>query len=204
MKPFADIDELCKTASKDNQLPSAKELVAATLAWFQKHEPNMTRPKLVTMFETKGWIVLFTPPYTPDVQPIELFWAAGKNYARACHPGHTRDLEAVVRDLRIGWYGDGGDKRAVNCAGLVCTAIAKANARVKGDEFLSGTVDGELTVSDECELEVGVDSIGRATRTMSRRAGQGGRENPAVNGTGACGLEGDSDDDSDSDEDDAA
>ena len=148
--------------------------------------------------------MLFTPPYCPDLQPIELWWAAGKNYARWCHPGHTRDLKTVVRDLRYGWYGDGDEMEPANFAGMVATAIKKANERVAADEFLSGTVDGGLTASDECELVLGVDAIGRATRTMCRRAGQGGIEDPAVNGTGARGGDPDvgSDDDDDEDEED--
>ena len=38
-------------------------------------------------FDARGWIVLFTPPYCADLQPIELWWAAGKNWARAHHSG---------------------------------------------------------------------------------------------------------------------
>ena len=189
--------DLKKTASKSNGLPDVKELIAATLLFYQTHKPEMCQPKLVVNFEKKNWHVLFTPPYTPDVQPIELFWAAGKNHARACHPGHTRDLEAVVRDLRVGWYGDGGAKRACSCAGLVRTAIAKADARVAADELLSGTIEGGITVAEGCELDIGVDSIGRATRTMSKRALALGIDDPAVNGTGARGDDDDDDDDSD-------
>jgi len=195
-------DELAGKPSAANPIPNAKELVAATLAWFQDNKEDMTKPRLVVDFAAKGWHVLFTPPYCPDLQPIELFWAAGKNHARAMHPGHTRDLEAVASDLRVGWYGDGkpGGKAAVNCAGLVRTSIDKANERIAADELISGTIDGGLEISDECELEVGVDSIGRATRTMSRRA-QRGTDDPAVTGTGARGDDdGDVDDSDDDDE----
>ena len=91
---------------------------------------------------------------------------------------------------------------AVSCSGLVRTAIAKANARVVLDEYLTGTVDGGLTVDEACELEVGVDQIGRATRLMSKRAVTRGVDDPAVNGTGArggddCGSDDDDDDDDD-------
>ena len=197
-------EQLQRTASKANQLPDTKELRHATLRWFQTHKPDMVKPKLVVNFAAKGWHVLFTPPYWPDVQPIELFWAAGKNHARALNTDHTRQLEEVVAHLREGWYGNeyrGGTKRAVSCSGLVRTAIAKANARVVLDEYLTGTVDGGLTVDEACELEVGVDQIGRATRLMSKRAVVRGVDDPAVNGTGARG--GDDDCESDDDESDA-
>ena len=66
-------------------MPTVPEIRGATLLWFQTHKPEMCIAKLVTTFEAKGWTVLFTPPYCSDFQPIELYWAAGKNIARSCY-----------------------------------------------------------------------------------------------------------------------
>ena len=44
---------------------------------------KMCKAKPVVDFDGRGTIVLFTPPYSADLQPIELWWAAGKNWARA-------------------------------------------------------------------------------------------------------------------------
>ena len=92
-----------------------------------------------------------------------------------------------------------------DCAGMIATAISKANERVTADDFLSGAVDGDLEVSEECELEIGVDGIGRATRTMSRRALHAQEQDEpdvAANDTGARGD--DNDDESDAEDGDAA
>ena len=51
-------------------------------------------------FEAPGWHVLFTPSYCADLQCIELFWTAEKNWARAQHSGQSKNLEVVVKHLR--------------------------------------------------------------------------------------------------------
>jgi hypothetical protein len=176
-------DDLYKTASKKNELPTSDELQAATLRWFQHNKPDMCQAKLVVDFDKKGWIVLFTPPYTPDLQPIELYWAAGKNWARSCHSGQSQNLEVVVKHLREGWYGN-ADHPPANPAGMVLTSLKYANSRVVLDEFLSGTIESGLVVSDDCELELGTDSIGRVTRVMCRRALTKGDLEPEVDEDG--------------------
>ena len=129
----------------------------------------MCKAKLVVDFEARDWIVLFTPPYCADLQPIELWWAAGKNWARAHHCGQSQNLEVVVKHLREGWYGN-AEHPPANPAGMVRTSLKYANSRVVIDEFLTGTIQSGLVVSGECELELGTDSIGRVTRVMCRRA----------------------------------
>jgi hypothetical protein len=53
----------------------------------------------------KGHSILWTPPYSPDLQPIELFWAAGKNHARMfARNGIT--MRETVKYVREGWYGN--------------------------------------------------------------------------------------------------
>ena len=170
---FEVTDALKGTASKANGLPSKSELQAATLLWFQQNRPDMLQAKLVNDFHKpdRKWIVLFTPPYCADLQPIELFWAAGKNYARQKHEQGV-SLEAVVANLREGWYGVPGvdGKGIVNCDGMIKTSIKKANEWIATDECISGTVEEGITVTVECDLTVSIDDIGRCTRRMCHRA----------------------------------
>ena len=46
------------------------------------------------------------PPYAPDLQPIEMFWAAGKNHAAQYYKDDQK-MKETVRLLREGWYGNG-------------------------------------------------------------------------------------------------
>ena len=62
--------DIASTKSSKNDVPTAGELCDATLRWFQENKPEMTKAKLVVNFDAKGWVVLFTPPYCPDLQPI--------------------------------------------------------------------------------------------------------------------------------------
>ena len=102
-----------------------------------------------------GHEILWTPPYCPDLQPIELFWAAGKNnVAKWYFKG--RSLKQTVQDLRDGWYGTFNRfpmsnpryKRPVDCGKLVATSIDKANTVfIPRCEGISGTI-GDLRVRD--------------------------------------------------------
>jgi hypothetical protein len=52
-----------------------------------------------------GHDILWTPPYTPDLQPIEMYWGLAKNYVAECSTNITK-LREVVNTLREGWYGN--------------------------------------------------------------------------------------------------
>jgi hypothetical protein len=45
------------------------------------------------------------PPYTPDLQAIELFWGIGNDYATEKNT-NTSCLQDVVSSLRNSWYGN--------------------------------------------------------------------------------------------------
>ena len=90
------------------------------------HKKEMLESDLVRKFRKEEWHVLFTPPYCPDLQPIELFWAAGKNWARYLNTEHRRSIEKCIEDLRAGWYGD-GKKEPGGYAKLVTHNIKNAN-----------------------------------------------------------------------------
>ena len=55
--------------------------------------------------ERDGYGVIWTPPYLPDVQPVELFWAGGKNYATDQFI-NKQTMRDTVADLCNSWYGN--------------------------------------------------------------------------------------------------
>ena len=66
---------------------------------------------------------LWTPPYTPTLQPIEEFWGGAKNYCASQYT-HGRKVRECIQQLRVGWYGNGGDKPPLPCGKLVERAMA--------------------------------------------------------------------------------
>ena len=84
--------------------PSTEELRHATLELVKEKQPSALASKVEAMFVALGWFIIWTPPYCPKFQPIELVWGGGQ--AARCtavvqgpHLGH--DAEAPpVRLLR--------------------------------------------------------------------------------------------------------
>jgi hypothetical protein len=103
------------------------------MSWLQLHKPERLECKVESLLKLNGHEILWTPPYCPDLQPIELFWAAGKNHAALMHY-EKYTMKDTVKHLREGWYGsfDEADntKQPVDCNKLYKTSIRYANEKL--------------------------------------------------------------------------
>ena len=61
-------------ASKKTIAPTVKELQQAVKAYLQQH-PGINKTKIDKLLEPLGHSIVWTPPFVPEVQPIELTWA---------------------------------------------------------------------------------------------------------------------------------
>lgn len=69
-------------------------------------------PEALAMLEEQGVVVLFQPPYSPDLNPIELCWAFIKRLLRKLRERRVdnmkaaigRALKRVTSSLLEGWY----------------------------------------------------------------------------------------------------
>ena len=61
--------------------PSSDELAAGTTAWLKANKPGVLDSKVEKAFREREWLIVWTPPYCPKSQPIELVWGAGKERA---------------------------------------------------------------------------------------------------------------------------
>ena len=85
---------------------SLKELKVVFITYLQQNKPNILDCQVEAYLTSRGHNVLWTPPYCPELQPIELFWAAGKNnVARLFFTGQK--MHDVIQNLQDGWYGTG-------------------------------------------------------------------------------------------------
>jgi len=85
--------------------PSCEEL-RTKLKECLKADPTLNPSMVRSVFMEHEHQLIFTPPYLPDVQPIERAWAYVKNYvARQFRVGRT--MPQLLVQIRQGFYGDG-------------------------------------------------------------------------------------------------
>lgn len=175
-----DEQEFLRTARASNPfIPNKRELQIAMVEYMREHLPHLLECKVERILQEKGHHILWTPPYCPQLQPIELFWAAGKNFVSYCHYG-GRTMRDTVDHLRWGWYGNkhlfnmppdtpstkfppyvkvGKAKvryrNPVDCSGLVRKALKFANGKYLSiADGISGTIDNlEVDSSYKCTTE---------------------------------------------------
>jgi hypothetical protein len=70
--------------------PSKDDLIAAVQKWLDEH-PDQNRPVVEQLMSDAGHKLVFTPPFCPEVQPIELLWAKIKRYV-ADRSTHNRSM----------------------------------------------------------------------------------------------------------------
>ncbi len=90
--------------------------------------------------------LIFTPPYCPDLQPIELVWALTKRFV-ASQWKSVRTLEETRDQVFVSWYGGFGKmKEAIKpmsqrCNKLVERSLERANLRIqRADSGVSGNI----------------------------------------------------------------
>jgi hypothetical protein len=131
------------------RVATVQELKQSYMSWLKLNKPHRLECKFEKLLKDNDFEVLWTPPYCPELQPIELFWVAGKNHAALLYE-HPRTMKLTVQQLREGWYGsfeavEEGEtrrKRPVNCNKLYDTSIKFANE--KFIPMCQGSIKGKI------------------------------------------------------------
>ncbi|CAF4177578.1 unnamed protein product [Rotaria sordida] len=102
--------------------PYKEELQAFIDSWI-KHYPDLQKTLLEKLFEQKSLAakvdvpdfhyVILTPPYSPQLQPIELVWSYVKRYV-AKQFTSSRTVQQLIEQTKKGFYGDGGDHEGIS------------------------------------------------------------------------------------------
>jgi len=136
-----------KRSGRECFIPTVQEFRLAIVSWIKDNKPHLLVCQVERALHREGYQFLWTPPYCSELQPIELFWAAGKNYAASlCH--NKIKMRETIKYLREGWYGnedlweDGSTnitqdgrrrprKRPANCKGMVSKSL-----QIAEDKFI--------------------------------------------------------------------
>ena len=139
--------------------PSKEELRQVTERIIREHEPALLLSELRTFCLQNNVELIFTPPYCPDLQPIELIWALSKRFVGKMWKKGRTAMETAAH-LFISWYGGvGKEKEKIKPISLLCDKLVEhslecANARIKKDDGgLKGTIHN-LDTSDVAAAEI--------------------------------------------------
>ena len=81
--------------------PSKDDLLAAVQKWLDEH-PDHNHTVVEQLMDDAGHALIYTPPFCPEVQPIELLWAAIKRYV-ADRATHNRSLTEARQQTEQGF-----------------------------------------------------------------------------------------------------
>lgn len=81
--------------------PTKDDLIAAVQHWLDEH-PDHNQTVVEQLMKDEGWSLIYTPPYCPEVQPIELLWAEVKRYV-AARSTHNRSLTEARQQTEEGF-----------------------------------------------------------------------------------------------------
>ena len=166
---FDPAHQKMRAGTKIPTVGTLEELKISFITYLKLHKPEALECKVERMIKDRGHQVLFTPPYCPELQPIELFWAAGKNHVALKHK-HETTMRDVVESLREGWYGNGDEyedthplfKRPVDCLKLWQKSLEIATTKfVKLCDGISGVM-GDLDVDRDFvdkEVSIPIDTL---------------------------------------------
>lgn len=121
------------SSRKKADKPTKEELQAATMQAMKEKDDEFLYTWLELRFKELGWEVIFTPPYLPAFQPIELVWADCKNYiAKSYRTGRSFDM--IKSDFIA-------KSQTVDGAKLVRHAEDRMNTWIEQDSVLSGSLE---------------------------------------------------------------
>ena len=74
-------DKQMKRVGKGSpRVANLEELKISFVTNLKEQIPEILKCKVEAYFKGRGHIILWTPHYCPELQPIEMFWASGKHH----------------------------------------------------------------------------------------------------------------------------
>lgn len=161
-----DAEEFCENIRQSAApsrpfAPGRLELQMGLVVWIKENKPELLECEVKKFVRSKGGWVIWSPLHCANLQPIEVHWANGKNFAADC-AWTGRSMKQTVQLLREGWHGNAhlrpgqefsptkhiGEDRMirrmrlpVDCAGLARKAESQMNDLFIGIAGFGATID---------------------------------------------------------------
>ena len=158
--PFDAEEQRQRAGATKPRIATLEEMKVGFVLYCKEEKPYLLACQVEKYMNERNHNILWTPPYCPELQPIELFWAAGKNNVAKRHNNETT-MKDVVKHLREGWYGNFNEfanddprrKKPVNCRKLWSKCLDFAGTKYVGlCEGITGRM-GELIIDHSIEDE---------------------------------------------------
>jgi hypothetical protein len=113
--------------------PSLDEMRACLQRELEEKHPHLLQTRLQKRFAELRWQLIFTPPYCPELQPIELVWAYGKGHVARVYDT-DRQLEQAGEQFRAALYDHIEGLAQLDCSSLVAHCEAEMLRCATSDE----------------------------------------------------------------------
>lgn len=134
--------------------PTLIEMKAFLTQYLIEHPQNQ-KTAVQKLFYQHDHSLIYTPPYTPQVQPIELVWAYVKSYVASQYK-RNRTVTELIADTRRGFYGDGRDHAGLDeeaCAKRIQHCHCWCDEWIERDGHLQGAIHDLVTDFPEPEID---------------------------------------------------
>ena len=137
---------------------------------FLSNHPEHQVGEMKKLFDSLGWELLWTPPYMPTLQPIELTWAAVKGRVASTF-SVNRTVQQTREALYDAFYGDsrgylGYQKE--DCQKAISHAHKWCDKYIEKSEGLSGSIFDLQVLSLSALSHVSPQSVSHLTQQSTR------------------------------------
>jgi len=130
-----------------NSAPTVEEM-KVKLKNYLLTNPQHQTTEVQKVMKQSGYDLIYTPPYLPNVQPIELIWSYVKRQV-ARNYVHNRTPTQLMIDLRNAFYGEHG-VTAEMCQTDIDHCHKWINSWIADDQYFRGTI-GDLVTAAAAE-----------------------------------------------------
>jgi transposase len=86
---FEEIIFLSRPSVNNPFAPNIEELKLGIVMYLKDNNPHLLECKVERALKEHGHTILWTPPYAPELQPIEMFWSIGKGHTALNNNNHS-------------------------------------------------------------------------------------------------------------------